>query len=71
MRTDMRCVEVKVHDFASFELEKKGEDLFLCCYTVRAFGEKVSFTCFLLVLALISTVSVFNAEPLPFFISVL
>ena len=68
----MRCVEVKVHDFASFEFEKKkGEDLFLCCYTVRAFGEKVSFTCFLLVLDLISTVNVFNAELLPFFISVL
>ena len=26
----MRCVEVKVHDFASFELEKKKEKTYFC-----------------------------------------
>ena len=42
MRTNMRCVEVKVHDFASFELEKKRRRLiFVLLYSKSVWGKSV------------------------------
>ena len=67
MRTNIRCVEVKVQDFASFQVEKKWRTvIFVLLCSKSVWGKSV-----IQLLDLISTVNVFNAKPLPFFISVL
>ena len=67
MRTNIRCVEVKVQDFASFQVEKKWRTvIFVLLCSKGVWGKSV-----IQLLDLISTVNVFNAKPLPFFISVL
>ena len=67
MRTNIRCVEVKVQDFASFQVEKKWRKvIFVLLCSKGVWGKSV-----IQLLDLISTVNVFNAKPLPFFISVL